>query len=179
MCHLAATTCWNTCENFSLLFCHLRVCWKWLLWCCFFKVRHTGSFFFFGQRLWHNSSRCPAPASGPSRRLFVLHAASLPVLAFAPQSRSQTLGDDDDAAATPHHARSVPGSLTGNTAAGAREHASTGSQTLQTFHMERHLSACASRAGLVVAKLRHASDVNGWADDGSLTRAAVLARDQL
>ena len=38
----------------------------------------------------------------------------------------------------------VPGSFTFNTAAGAREHASTGSQTLQTFHMERHLSACAS-----------------------------------
>ena len=45
-------------------------------------------------------------------------------------------------------------------------------QTLQAFYVERHLSACASRAGLVVAKLRHASDVYGWADDGSLFKTA-------
>ena len=57
------------------------------------------------------------------------------VPAFAPQSRSHAPGDDD-AAATLHDARSVLGSCTFNTAAGAREHASTGSQTLQTFHME-------------------------------------------
>ena len=61
----------------------------------------------------------------------------------------------------PHLARSVPGSSTGDTAAGARELASTGTQTLQTFYVARHLSASASHAGPVVVKLTHVSDVNG------------------
>ena len=40
-CRLVATTCWKAC-HIPLLFAHLRVCREWSLWCCFFKVWHTG-----------------------------------------------------------------------------------------------------------------------------------------
>ena len=139
MCQLAATTCWKTCEN-SPLFCHLRVCWEWLLRCCFFKVWHTGVLFLFLDSA-YGTTRLVAqlPLAGQADDcLFsmprICQFQHLPLNRALKLLATTTTRPQPSTTLDPYLAASRL------TPRQARE----STQTLQAFYVERHLSACAS-----------------------------------